>query len=204
MANGMNGGFTRDLDTNALLVTGSVAAAGGLTDTELRATPVPVSGTVTATGPLTDTQLRATPVPVSGTVTATGPLTDTQLRAASVPVLSAPQTGAVYSGTSALTPKFAFVNIAASQTNASVVALVASKKIRVLAATFVAGGTATDLTFRTGTSADISCKFANGANGGAALAFNPCGWFETVAGEALTVTTGAGSTTGIQVVYVEV
>jgi len=76
--------------------------SGGLTDTQLRATPVPVSGTVTATGPLTDTQLRATPVPVSGgltdtqlratpvpvsgTVTATGPLTDTQLRATPVPV----------------------------------------------------------------------------------------------------------------------
>ena len=30
----------------------------------------PVSGTVAATGPLTDTELRATPVPVSGTVTA--------------------------------------------------------------------------------------------------------------------------------------
>jgi hypothetical protein len=59
---------------------------GGLTDAQLRATPVPVSGTVTATGPLTDTQLRATPVPVSGTVTATGPLTDTQLRATAVPV----------------------------------------------------------------------------------------------------------------------
>lgn len=47
----------------------------------------PVSGTVTATGPLTDTQLRATPVPVSGTVTATtGGLTDTQLRATAVSV----------------------------------------------------------------------------------------------------------------------
>ncbi len=51
----------------------------------------PVSGTVTAntglTQPLTDTQLRATPVPVSGTVTATtGGLTDTQLRASAVPV----------------------------------------------------------------------------------------------------------------------
>lgn len=48
-----------------------------LTDTQLRATPVPVSGTV-ATGGLTDTQLRATPVPISGTVTVTdgsGPLT---------------------------------------------------------------------------------------------------------------------------------
>jgi hypothetical protein len=41
--------------------------AAGLTDTQLRATPVPVSGTVTASGPLTDTQLRASAVPVSGT-----------------------------------------------------------------------------------------------------------------------------------------
>ncbi len=41
------------------------------------------------TGALTDTQLRATPVPVSGTVTASGPLTDTQLRASAVPVSAA-------------------------------------------------------------------------------------------------------------------
>lgn len=38
----------------------------GLTDTQLRATPVPVSGTV-STGGLTDAELRATAVPVSGT-----------------------------------------------------------------------------------------------------------------------------------------
>lgn len=72
----------------------TIAVTGPLTDTQLRATPVPVSGTV-ATGGLTDTQLRATPVPVSGTVTAnagtgtlavSGPLTDTQLRATPVPV----------------------------------------------------------------------------------------------------------------------
>jgi hypothetical protein len=58
----------------------------GLTDTELRATPVPVAGTVGVTGTfwqatqpvsfawsgLTDTELRATPVPVSGTVGVTG------------------------------------------------------------------------------------------------------------------------------------
>lgn len=42
----------------------SLAVTGPLTDTELRATPVPVSGTV-ATGGLTDTELRATAVPVS-------------------------------------------------------------------------------------------------------------------------------------------
>lgn len=47
----------------------------GLTDAELRASPVPVS-----TGGLTDAQLRATPVPISGA------LTDAQLRATPVPV----------------------------------------------------------------------------------------------------------------------
>lgn len=57
-------------DGHNVTVSGTVTATGPLTDTELRATPVPVSGTVTASGPLTDTELRATPVPVSGTVTA--------------------------------------------------------------------------------------------------------------------------------------
>ncbi len=41
---------------------GVTVGSGGLTDTQLRATPVPVSGTG-----LTDTQLRATAVPVSNT-----------------------------------------------------------------------------------------------------------------------------------------
>lgn len=67
-------------------VSGSITTTGPLTDTQLRATPVPVSGTVTASGPVTDTQIRATPLPVSGTVTASGPLTDTQLRATDVGV----------------------------------------------------------------------------------------------------------------------
>lgn len=58
-----------------LMVIVSVAQAStGLTDAELRATPVPVSGTINTglTQPLTDAQLRATPVPVSGTVAVTG------------------------------------------------------------------------------------------------------------------------------------
>jgi hypothetical protein len=58
-----------------LMVIVSVAStSSGLTDTELRATPVPVSGTISTglTQPLTDVQLRATPVPVSGTVAVTG------------------------------------------------------------------------------------------------------------------------------------
>lgn len=71
----------------------TVTVTGGLTDAQLRATPVPVSGTVTVNVGLTDAQLRATAVPVSltsttvtGSVAVTGPVTDAQLRATPVPI----------------------------------------------------------------------------------------------------------------------
>ncbi len=69
-------------NAGSLTVDGTITVANpGLTDSELRATPVPISGSVAITNPgLTDAQLRATAVPVSG------PLTDTQLRASVVPV----------------------------------------------------------------------------------------------------------------------
>ncbi len=99
----------------------------------------------------------------------------------------------------------AIANVAQSQTDSSIIAAVAGKKIRVTAVVAVAGGTATNLTFNSkpaGAGVAISPLFANGINGGEVLPFNPQGWFETVSGEGLTVTTGAGSTTGILVTYV--
>lgn len=66
--------------------------ADGVNDGDVSsANPMPVSGTLAVTGPLTDTQLRATPVPVSGTFyqatqPVSGPLTNAELRAADVPV----------------------------------------------------------------------------------------------------------------------
>lgn len=99
----------------------------------------------------------------------------------------------------------AFANVAASQTDSSIVAAVAGKKIRVKAVAFVCGDTGTDATFNSkGGGAGTACSplFANAANGGAVLNNNPEGWFETETGEALTLTTGAGSTTGVIVKYV--
>jgi hypothetical protein len=68
------GGNYVDVKVNpsgALTVEADTGLLQPLTDTELRASPVPVSGTVTAntglTQPLTDAELRASPVPVSGT-----------------------------------------------------------------------------------------------------------------------------------------
>lgn len=102
--------------------------------------------------------------------------------------------------------KHVIANIAASQTAAVLVAGIDQKRIRVLAARYKAGGTATNLTFNSTSAAPadipITALISNGANGGEVLQFNPNGWFDTLGGEALTVTTGAGSTTGIDLYYV--
>lgn len=121
--------------------------------------------------------------------------------------LAALRTDKIYDGNVALTPKFAFANIAASQTDANIITGVTSKKLRIHQIFGLAGGAATNLTFNSkgaGTGVAISPLMANAANGGEVLPFSPMGWFETAASEALTVTTGAGSTTGILVGYTEV
>ncbi len=103
--------------------------------------------------------------------------------------------------------KFAVANIAASQTDASVITAVSGKKICVLQVIAKAGSTATNITFNSkpaGAGTAITCLFANGANGDLTLSHSPVGWFRTNTGEGLTVTTGTGATTGILVGYVEV
>lgn len=115
------------------------------------------------------------------------------------------ETGVLLVAGAELTPKFKFVNVAASQTNSTVVAAVTSKKIRVMQIAVLGAATATNVTFNSaGGPTAISPLMANGANGGEILPFSPMGWFETLAGEALSVTTSAGATTGILVGYIEV
>jgi len=107
----------------------------------------------------------------------------------------------------ALTPKFAKANIAASTTDGAIVTAVTSKKIRVLALRVTVGGTATNVTFNSkpaGAGTAISELLAFAANGGSRDPFSPIGHIETASGEGLTATTGAGSTVGIGVIYVEI
>lgn len=79
------GNLPADYPLPAGQVTTLTPQTDGLTDTELRATPVPVSGTVTVNEPVTvDGTVGVSSV--GGTVAVSGPLTDTQLRAAAVPV----------------------------------------------------------------------------------------------------------------------
>ncbi len=99
-----------------------------------------------------------------------------------------------------------FANIAASQTDSALVTAIAGRYIRVIGLATLTGATATTITFNSkgsGSGTAISMLLANAANGGAVLPLAPGGrwWFQTNIGEALTATTGSGSTTGVQVVY---
>ena len=104
------------------------------------------------------------------------------------------------------TPKFKVASVAASSTDSSVIASVASKKLRILSAYIMCGSTATDITFESDdpTTDTTVWKATLSANGGVVLPFSPLGWFETDAGEALIATTSAGSTVQINLTYIEV
>lgn len=100
---------------------------------------------------------------------------------------------------------YAFANVPASSTDAYLVNAQPDHIIRVLAVFVLAGSTATSITFNSKPSGSagvpISITIACAANGGMVLPENGNGWFATAKGEHLTVTTGSGSTVGVQLVY---
>lgn len=118
-------------------------------------------------------------------------------------ISASPETSTVYNGTSALTPKFAAINVASSGNN-TILAAVTDKKIRVLQVMLMAGGT-------------VNVRFESGADGtalsgimeltaqtGFVLPYSPVGWFETAASTLLNLElSGAVNVDGL-FVYVEV
>jgi hypothetical protein len=86
----------------------------------------------------------------------------------------------------------AFDTIAASTTGSSLIAASAGKRIRVHAVGLSCGATPSTVQFKSATTA-CSPVFQNSIS----LPFAPNGWFQTAAGEALNVDTGAGSNTGV-------
>lgn len=95
--------------------------------------------------------------------------------------------------------------VAASQTDSVLVAANGTNKIRVLAVVINQGDTtASAVTFNSkgsGAGTAISPLLKGPANGGFVLPYNEKGWFESLSGEGLTVTTGAGSNTALIVDY---
>lgn len=99
-----------------------------------------------------------------------------------------------------------FTNIASATTDGSILAAQTNKIVRVLSVFAMCGATATTLVFNTkgsGAGTAISGTFALAANGGFVIPMPTvqAPWFQTNSGEALTATTGTGSTVSIQIVY---
>jgi hypothetical protein len=111
-------------------------------------------------------------------------------------------TDKMFAGTTALTPLFAPIAVSASGDN-SIVALVSSKKIRVLALKITANG-AVNAKWRSSTNDKTGLSYFAAAGDGEVLPFNPVGWFETNAGEALQVNLSAAVAVGGHVTYVTV
>lgn len=217
---GSSSGVQYDEGVTDATITGTAAMWEDTGDT-LRAVsaakPLPVN---VVTGSAAGTQY--TEGDVDATITGTAVLwedTGDTMRAASVakplPVQApaatrtthsisvAQQTDAIMSGLTALTPKFYSGTTAASQTDATIIAAVGGKKLRVVSLVTQCGSTSTTLLFESGTATRIH-RVPAGANGGQALGYNPAGHFETAVGAALTVTTGSGSDTDITLTYIEV
>lgn len=99
----------------------------------------------------------------------------------------------------------AYDSIAASTTDSSLVVAVPGKRIRVISIVINQGDTTpSTVTFNSkgagaGTSVFPALKAA--ANGGFVFNEHNSGWFQTNVSEALTVSTGAGSTTTLAVTY---
>lgn len=91
-------------------------------------------------------------------------------------------------------------DVAASATDGALVSAVTGKRIRVVACAVSCGATPSTVVFNTkpaGAGTAISPIFNNSIS----LPENSSGWFQTTAGEGLTVSTGGGSTSGVLVSY---
>lgn len=117
--------------------------------------------------------------------------------------IASDETSTIFNGTTALTPKFAVIDVASSGDN-TILAAVTGKKIRVLALFLVSAGTVTTR-FESGASGTALTGQMNlVANSGFCLPYNPVGWFETASNTLLNLElSGAVSVDG-SLVYVEV
>lgn len=99
----------------------------------------------------------------------------------------------------------AYDAVAAGATDSVLVDQSTSRRIRVLSVVINQGDTTpSTVTFNSkgsGAGTSISPPLKAAANGGFVLPYNERGWFSTIRGEDLTVTTGAGSTTSVIVTY---
>lgn len=131
---------------------------------------------------------------------ADGTVNETQV-SLPLPVQSTLDSNQMSAAGTIVTPKFAVISTSSSG-DTSVVAAVASKKIRVLAYVFQCAG-AVDVTFRSATTA-LTGAMPNVANTGVSAAFSPAGHFETAVNTVLNINLSAAIGVRGHLAYIEV
>lgn len=177
LAEDMSGPYSIGSDGSVTLIGsdggGGGGTGGGLTDAQLRATPVPV------TGGLTDAQLRASAIPVTGALTdaqlrasaltVTGGLTNAQLRAAPIETTPARGTGGniavAVTETATALPSNACRKITISNSSATDVSVIQDGAPFVVIAksyfTFFGVSNTSDLELQSETDVNVSVRWEN-------------------------------------------
>lgn len=121
-----------------------------------------------------------------------------------IPARVSVETGTVYNGSTALTPKFQKIT-ASSSGATTIVAAVTSKKIRVIAWDVVVNAAVNFKWQSHVTPTDVTgLYYMSGQGNGVARGYNPVGYFETVSGEALDINLSGAVAVGGVLTYVEV
>lgn len=126
-----------------------------------------------------------------------------QSRTGAAKVNATNETSQVSNGGVQLTPKFAKI-VASSSGATTIVALVATKKIRVLAYKVIANAAVNVKWQSHVTPTDLTGLSYFAANCGEVLPYNPLGWFETISGEALDINLSGAVAVGGHLTYIEV
>lgn len=114
------------------------------------------------------------------------------------------ESSSIAAGGAATTPKFAVIDHAGSGDN-TIVAAVADKKIRVLAAHLTMTGTAVTIRFESGAGGTALTGQMTPTQGNSiTLPFNPLGWFETGVNALLNLELGGAQSVDGCLVYIEV
>jgi len=112
------------------------------------------------------------------------------------------ETSTIYSGTTAVTPKFAAISASSNGNNTVVIA--GTNKIRVLGWNLMSSGTV-NVKWQSGAGGtDLTGLYYLIANTGISVAYSPVGWFETASATLLNLNLSAGVAVGGNICYIDV
>lgn len=170
------------------------------------ANPVPISdagGSLTVDGTATVTQGTAAALGAPWTVLLVSGSDTLGHPAKGLHATAADRTGMMYQDNTQRAVSFAQLSPSGSGNSTILAAQGASNRIRVLSAHIMTSGSL-NVKFLSSTTTDISGLYPCRDGGGFVLPYNPHGWFQTAANEALNINLSSAIPTGVTITYIVV